>query len=348
MKSALLTALNTIEIRDIPKPEPGEGEVLCRVGSVGVCASDVHYYEHGCIGSNKVIFPQGLGHEPSGIVEEAGPGADASLVGKRVAIEPAMGCEKCEFCLSDRENLCTDMVFFGSPGIPGAYQEYVTVPARNVFPIPDSMTLAEGAMLEPFCVGIEAALISGLKEREGASVCVFGAGPIGLSTIAAVKAMGCGTLYVVEPLEWRRKAAVRDFNADKSFDNSGSVEEWIKDETGGRGVDLVFEASGQNDVFPVGVEVASRGGTFVVIGIPPEDTFSFNAHTARHKGLTIVNDRRSNRRIEIAFDIHNKGKAHLDKLVSHTFSLEQTADALDIVRDYGEGVIKAVVEVTKD
>ncbi|MFH1707777.1 MAG: alcohol dehydrogenase catalytic domain-containing protein [Planctomycetota bacterium] len=342
MKAIFLTALNTLELRDIPAPTPGPGEVLVHVGAVGICGSDVHYYRHGKIGIEKAVYPQALGHEPSGTIEAVGTGVDAARVDERVAIEPGIGCGECEFCRSARENLCPKVIFLGSPGRQGAYREFVVMPGKNCVPVPKTMTMAAAAMLEPFAVGVEAASIANI--RPGFTACVLGCGSIGLSTMAAAAASGVTEIFGVDPLEFRRTAAQKHFGAGEVFGGpNDKVAAWLMDETNGRGVDVVFEASGDHAAFTIMPDLAVRGGMAVIIGIPTADSYSFSPHIARRKGLTITNCRRSNRKLETAIKLAETGRVDLDKLVTHRFSLEDTAKGFDLVDGYRDGVIKAIV-----
>ncbi|MFC1479692.1 zinc-binding dehydrogenase [Planctomycetota bacterium] len=344
MKAMFLTEVGKMEIMDIDQPEPGEGEVLLKMGSVGICGSDVHYFKNGHIGDDHAVFPQGLGHEPSGVITETGKGVKASRAGERVTVEPGIGCGTCEFCRSAHANLCPDVVFLGSPGVQGAYKEYMVIPAENCFKVSDSISLGETAMFEPFGVGVEAASIACIKP--GDSACVLGCGSIGLSTMAAARALGVTEVYAVDPLEWRRQAAADSFCADHVCDNSRTdVAEWLMDLTGGRGVDIVFEASGDNKAFTLTPELAVRGGTVVIIGIPAQDDYIFNAHSARRKALTFVNCRRFNRKLPAAIRFAEKGLIDLSKLITHEFSLEDTAQGFELVDGYKDGVIKAVVNI---
>lgn len=347
MKAMMLAGIGKLEMTDLPDPVPGKGEVLLEIVCVGICGSDVHYYNTGHIGDNHVVLPQGLGHEPSGTIVEVGEGVEKKYAGERVTVEPGIGCGTCEFCRSQREHLCPDVVFLGSPGVQGAFREYMVMPLKNCFSIPDSMSMKEGAMLEPFGVGVESSAIARIKE--GNTACVLGCGSIGLSAMAAARAMGVTRIFAVDPLEYRTDAAVKDFGADEALNNrEGDVLAWLMDMTGARGVDIVFEASGDPAAFTLAVELAVRGGTVVIIGIPEVDEFIFNPHSARRKALTIVNCRRFNRKLPLAIRFAEQGKVKLSKLVTHTFGLEDTAKGFELVDGYRDGVIKAVVEVSEE
>ena len=164
--------------------------------------------------------------------------------------------------------------------------------------------------------------------------------------MAAARAMGVTEIYGVDPLDWRREAAAEYFGADHVCDNSeADVAEWLMDLTGGRGVDIVFEASGDHKAFTLSPELAVRGGTVVIIGIPEVDDYIFNAHSARRKALTFVNCRRFNRKLPPAIQFAEEGLVDLSKLITHEFSLEDTAQGFELVDGYKDGVIKAIVKI---
>ena len=344
MKAMFLTETGHMEPVETDKPEPGEGEVLLEMGAVGICGSDVHYYKNGRIGEDHALFPQGLGHEPSGIIVQTGKGVDPSREGERVAVEPGIGCGTCEFCESARANLCPDIVFLASPGVQGAYKEYMVMPAVNCFNVGDSISLGEAAMFEPFGVGVEAASIAGIQP--GDSACVLGCGSIGLCTMAAARMLGVADIYAADPLEWRREAAEQDFGADHVCDpDTTDIREWLMDLTGGRGTDIVFEASGDHDAFTLTADLAVRGGAVIIIGIPETDMYTFNAHTARRKALSFINCRRFNRKLPAAIRFAEQGRIDLSRLITHEFALEDTAEGFELVHGYRDGVIKAVVNI---
>jgi len=207
MKAFALTAPKTFGWAEIPdEPAPGEGEVVVRPTACGVCASDVHYWEHGRI-SNQVIkeYPYVIGHEAAGVVVEIGPGVKNVKPGQRVAIEPGITCGECYCCRSGRENICPNVIFLGTPPVPGALRDTILTTWRNVEPIPDSVSFEDAALCEPFGVGIHAARLADV--RKGETVVIFGAGSIGLSTAVAARCHGAERIIVAEPVAERRELA---------------------------------------------------------------------------------------------------------------------------------------------
>ena len=158
MKTAVMTKLKYCEIQERPIPEPGDGEVLVKIENVGVCGSDLHYYESGRIGDFVVEYPFVLGHEAGGTVVEVGKNVKKIKVGDRVALEPGKTCGKCEFCKTGRYNLCPDVIFFATPPVDGVFQEYVAHEEGLCFKIPDNMSTEEAALIEPLAVGMHAAM----------------------------------------------------------------------------------------------------------------------------------------------------------------------------------------------
>ncbi len=340
MKAAVLVSPRKIEIQERPLPQPGPGQVRLKVAAVGVCGSDVHYYEHGRIGSAVVRYPTLLGHEPAGIVDAVGPGVKLA-VGTRVAIEPADPCYVCETCRSGHPNACPQVKFLGTPPHDGIYAEYHVMPEHCCFPIPSNLSLVEAAMLEPLGVGLHAVELARL--RLGDQVAIFGSGPIGIVTLMAAKAAGAGQVYMTDLVPERLEFA-RKMGADAVFDaREGDPVTWVKELTGGRGVDVAFEAAGQQATVKHACQTPKVCGTTVIIGIPSVDEFLFPMHDMRRKELTVINCRRSNWEALRCLDLAATGRLDLKPLATHFFPLERVTEAFDLVNRYADGVIRAVI-----
>jgi L-iditol 2-dehydrogenase len=242
MRAARLHGIRDLRIEELPCPAPGPGEVLLKVASVGVCGSDVHYYVHGRIGSQVVTDPIILGHEFSAWVASPGDGVAGLETGQLVAVDPAISCGRCEPCLQGHPNLCPHVRFCGTPPVDGVFAEYAVMPAENCFPLPEWMDPVQGALLEPLGIALHSVDLAHL--RPGGTVAVLGAGPIGLLIAAVARAAGAAEVYMTEPLEYRRRFAA-DYVADAALDSEqGDVVAVILGRTGGRGVDVAFEAAG--------------------------------------------------------------------------------------------------------
>ena len=208
MRAAVLHGVRDLRVEDVPAPGAlGPDECRVRIGAVGVCGSDVHYYEYGRIGPFVVDKPMILGHECAGTVVEVGSRVKGIAEGRRVAIEPGVPCRRCRFCHEGQYNLCRDVVFFATPPVDGAFCEYVVSPADFLFPIPDGMTLEQGALVEPLAVGMHAARRGGVKP--GDTVAVIGMGTIGLLTLQAAIAHGATRAIAADVQQNREPVPVR-------------------------------------------------------------------------------------------------------------------------------------------
>ena len=242
MKTAVMTDIRKVRIEEREKPVPKEGEVLVKVEYVGICGSDLHYYESGRIGNFIVEPPFVLGHEAGGTVVEVGSGVTHLKAGDRVALEPGKTCGHCEHCKAGKYNLCEDVIFFATPPVDGVFQEYVAHEAGLCFKLPDNVSTLEGALVEPLSVGLHAAMQGGA--HIGQTAVVTGAGCIGLVSLLALKAMGVSRVIVVDVIEKRLQKA-KELGADYVINGKeqDTVAE-IKRLTEGKGCDLSIETAG--------------------------------------------------------------------------------------------------------
>jgi L-iditol 2-dehydrogenase len=297
----------------VPAPEPGTS--LVRVTAVGLCGSDLHWYDQAGIGDSRLDRPVVPGHEFAGVIE-GGPRS-----GERVAVDPAIPCERCELCRRGDRNLCPRIRFAGHGTFDGALRDYLAWPALLLHPLPDAISDAEAAMLEPLGVALHALDLGHL--RLGASVAVIGCGPIGLLLIQAARAAGAGAIIATEPLPHRRQAAAK-LGADHVWDAIGAER---VEATVGLGVDVAFEVAG-TDAAVAGAMVAARpGGRVVLAGIPDQDSTRFPASVARRKGLTIAMSRRMNDTYPRAIALVRRGAVDLASLVTDRYRLADAPDA---------------------
>jgi len=344
MRAARLHGIGDLRIDQLPVPTPGPGEVLLQVAMVGVCGSDVHYYREGRIGDQIVRAPLILGHEFSAWVAELGEGVTSLSKGQLVAADPAIPCWRCEPCQEGNPNLCTHVRFSGTPPVDGVYAEYVVMPAENCFALPEAMDPTEGALLEPLGIGIHTVDLAHLKP--GQTVAVLGAGPIGLLTAAAARVNGAGAVFMSEPLAARREFA-RGYVADAALDpQQEDVVAEIMRLTGGRGVDVAFDAAGAPDTPNQAAEVTRPGGHMVIVGTPANDQLNLRSFTVRVKGLTIRLVRRMKHTYPRSIRLVESGAIALKPLVTHTFPLTRITEAFELLSVYGDGVVKAVIEVS--
>jgi L-iditol 2-dehydrogenase len=332
-----------MRLEEIPKPEPGPGQVLLRIRAVGVCGSGVHYYLDGHIGSEAPEFPFTMGHECAGEVVALGAGVVGPPVGTRVAVDPAMPCERCEVCLEGNPNCCPNVRFVSSPPIQGFLSEWYAHPARCCIPLPDTLDFADGAMLEPLGVGIHAMMLAKLKPAD--TVAVLGAGPIGLLLLQLALRSGASAVYVTEPVSERRVLAA-ELGATAVCDPGAEVPtDWLLEQTGGRGVDVAIEAAWGDEAVDQAVRMARHAGKVVLVGIPREDTVTFTAGTARRKGLTILVSRRAQHVYPRAIGLVEQGLIDVRTLVTHRFPLRRAAEAYELVASVQDGVVKAMIEI---
>ena len=318
MRSVRLHGTGDLRIHDEPVPVAGEGEKLVRIKSVGVCGSDLHWFSGGEIGDAKLERPLVLGHEFAG---ELGNG-------QRVAIDPAIPCGSCELCKQGHPNLCPSIIFAGYGTQDGSLREYMAWNEKCLFPLPDSVTYEDGAMLEPLGVAIHSVDLG--KIKTGMTVGVFGCGPIGLLIIQLMKLSGATQIIATDKLVHRAEAA-KAYGASHVFlagDNFQLSE--MRAATKGRGVDVAFEAAGEQDAVDTSVAVVLPGGKVILAGIPNNDVTSFSASTARRKGLTFKLVRRMKHTYPRAIDLVSKGLVDVRSLVTHRFPFEQVAEAFHL------------------
>jgi L-iditol 2-dehydrogenase len=351
MLAARLYGPHDVRVDTIPEPpSPGPGEITLKVTAVGVCGSDLHTYQDARIGSTRVESPLILGHEFAGVVAAVGKDARDGLdnpleVGQRVAVDPATPCYRCEMCEKGHPNLCRRLHFHGLWPDDGALQEKMNCAARSCFPIPDSISDAGGALLEPLGIGIHAVDLGKLKI--GHSVAILGAGPIGLLILRLAKLSGADPIYAFDCFPWRTAKAL-EWGATKAWTlDQGDPVSIINQETNGRGVDVVYEAAWADHSVGQAVEMARLGGRVMLVGIPSDDEISMRHSTARRKGLTVLFSRRMKHVYPRAIQLATAGKDTIDLegLISHRFPLAQTNEAFAMNVAYTPGVHKVVIDL---
>jgi L-iditol 2-dehydrogenase len=331
MRASVLLAPHKLTIQLRPTPAPGTGEVLIKVTAVGVCGSDVHYYEHGRIGDFVVRQPLILGHEVAGEIVAVGAGVPSGRIGERVAVEPGKACGHCQQCTNGRYNLCPDMQFFATPPVDGALCEYVCMPSILAFAVPDDLSDDSAALLEPLSVGIWSAAKAGLTA--GGSVLIAGAGPIGLVTVQVARALGV-TRIAVTDISPERLGVAADVGATETIDARDAAA------PPGALVDAFIDCSGAPSAIEAGVAAVRPGGAVVLVGMGGDRlTLPFGAVQA--KELTVTGTFRYANTWPTAIELVNAGLVDLDRLVSRHHPLEQTEEALLASRNPGH--IKAII-----
>jgi L-iditol 2-dehydrogenase len=345
MKAVYLTGLRQFELREAPAPQrAGPRDVLLRINTLGVCGSDMHYYTQGRIGPQVVDFPLVLGHECAATVVEAGAEAKDLRPGQRVAIDPLVACGHCDQCLAGRQHTCRHQKFLGNPGqLPGALVEYLVMPADCCFPVPDSLDDDHTVLVEPFSIGLYAAQMAQLAPN--ARVGLLGSGPIGLCTLLAVRALTPATVYATDLVEERLAVARTCGAAWTGNPRREDVVAAIR-QLEPLGLDAVFECAGEQETLDQGIELLKPGGALLVLGIPEIDRVSFNINLLRRHELRILNVRRQNHCVEPAIELIASGRVDVRPLVTHHFSLEETAQAFELVCARRDGVVKAMIRVS--
>jgi L-iditol 2-dehydrogenase len=343
MRVAELVAPGRFEIAAREPQEPAPGEVRVRVTSVGLCGSDLHYYAEGSIGDIECVYPMVLGHEPAGIVDRPGAGVAGLSPGDKVFLEPALYCYHCEFCLTGRHNVCSNIRFMSMPQDPGFLRDFVVVPATNVLPVPEGLSLDQATIVEPLAVVLHSMQFVALRPAETAAV--FGAGPIGLLTIIALKLSGASRVWSVEPVAHRRELALA-VGADAALDPSQvdpSAE--ILNETHHRGVDVAIDCAAKPGTLDHCFRATRNAGRVVMTGIPSETRVPIEFHVMRRKELALYNVRRSNHESHAAFELLREHPARFSRILTHTRPLEKVGEAFSIVANYSDGVGKMIVKL---
>jgi len=332
MRAARLHGLRDVRLHEEERPKPGPGEVLVRVEAVGLCGSDLHWFEEGGIGTSRISRPIVPGHEMAGRAED----------GRLVAIEPAIPCEHCSLCLEGHPNLCPTIRFSGQGDDDGSMREWMAWPEHCLFPLPDGLTAVDGAMLEPLGVAIHTVDLAHV--RPGSSVGIFGSGPIGLFCLQVAKAAGAARLLATDLASRpHRLDAARALGAEAFAADDGREAKAIQKAVGGHGLDVAIEAAGVQAAVDAAAEAVRPGGRVVLAGIPSDERTSFKASTARRKGLTIVMVRRMKHTYPRAIALAVASRVDLRTVVTHRFPLAEAAKAFEVAARR-EG-LKVVVEL---
>ncbi|KAJ7276509.1 xylitol dehydrogenase [Mycena haematopus] len=360
--SFVLKAIEEVVYEQRPIPEISGNQVLIEVKKTGICGSDVHYLAHGRIGDFVVNNPMVLGHESAGIVCKVGPNVKHLKVGDRVAVEPGATCGACEACKLGRYNLCPDIVFAATPPYDGTLGRFYRVPADLAYPLPDGVSLEDGAMMEPLAVGVHS--VSNLGGfRANQSIAIFGCGPVGLLCMAVAKALGASRIIAVDivpaRLEFAKEYAATDTyipiatnegesKIDYSKRNAEAMKQQLRiEDRGAHAIDLVIDASGAEVSIQTAFHIVKIGGTFVQVGMG-------NPNVTINLGMLMVKElnykgsfRYGPGDYPLAIGLVARGKINLRPLVTHRFPFNEAITAFKATRagksEDGKGVIKAII-----
>ena len=343
MKAMALTGIRQMEMMDLPMPEiKNDTDVLIKMKVVGVCGSDVHYYTSGKIGSQVVQYPFPVGHEGAGEVIKVGGAVTKVKPGDRIAIEPAMPCGECDQCKAGRPHTCRKLLFLGCPGqAEGCLKEYIVMPENSCFLIGDNMSYTEAAISEPLAIGVYA--VNQSIPMKGATIGIFGFGPIGMSVILPAIAKGAGKIYVSDLIDERLDIAKACGATWTGNPEKEDIVTGIKDKEPLL-LDVIFECCGKQEAMDQAIELLKPGGKLMVIGIPEFDHWSFSVDLLRRKEICIQSIRRQNHSVEEALEIMEKKVVNVDQMPTHRFNFEKTKEAFDLVTGYKDGVMKAMID----
>ena len=343
MKALVLNGPLDLELGSRPDPgAPGPGQVRVHVRSVGVCGSDVHYYEHGRIGDFVVRDPMVLGHEAAGVIESVGEGVRALAPGDVVAMEPGVTCGACRECRIGRYNLCKDVRFWATPPHDGVLAEFALHPAAMTYKLPAGMSMDEGALMEPLAVGVHACNRG--QVAPGSVVAVNGAGPIGCVTLMAALAYGASQVAVADVVPERLERARRLGAAVVVDARSESLDGAVMELTGGRGAEVGIECSGHPGGPQTLVDAAAPGGRVVLVGMGPQPT-RLDVVAAMVKEVDLATVFRYAHNYPTAIELTASGRIPVSRLITDRFPLDEGVAAFKFASAGRPGTCKVMIDV---
>ena len=326
--SAVLYAAGDLRIEDRPEPQPGKDEVVVEVAAVGICGSDVHYYDHGRIGDFIVVDPMIVGHESAGVIVDVGSDVDRDRIGQLVAMEPGVPCRSCRQCLAGRYNLCPDVRFFATPPIDGSISRQVAIEAAFAHPAPEGLTAEQAAMAEPVSVGVWAARKTAIGP--GDRVLVTGAGPVGLYAAQVARSFGAAQVTITDVSDFRL-AKARELGLATSQAGGPLTEEF----------DVLLECSGAQPALTSGIRAMAPAGRVALVGMG-SDSVSIEVPIVQGRELTISGVFRYANTYPLALQLIASGAVNVTDVISHRFPLAETEQALTIAK-LDPRALKAVV-----
>lgn len=341
-KAAVMTAVQKMEVQETDMPVMGDEDVLIEVENVGICGSDMLFFEHGRIGAKVAVPPFILGHEAAGTVQKTGKNVTNLKVGDKVAVEPGVPCGHCKHCLSGRYNICETLTFCGTPPVNGLYRKYITHPARWVHKLPEGMSTETGALIEPLAVGVHAVKMG--EVGFGKTVLILGSGCIGLMTLFAARQMNADRVIVVDLFDKRLQKA-KDLGADVIINASEcDTMEAVRAATDGQGADVVFETAGNPKTAYQATQLVARGGTVVQVGTLPND-LNYNVRTLEVNEACLKVIWRYCNDFPTAIRMAANDPEGLSKVVTDRFELENIQEGFMRAMKEKKDVIKAVIRL---
>jgi len=343
MKAMVLTGIRQMAMTEVPDPliiKPNDVKIRMKV--LGICGSDIHYYTQGKIGSQEIIFPFTVGHEGAGIIAATGSDVTRVKPGDSVAIEPALPCYQCDQCQQGRHHTCRNIKFLGCPGqAEGALSEFIVMPEENCFPLTGNLTSDHGSISEPLAIGLYSVKKSG--NIMGARIAILGFGPVGMSVMLAARALGAEKIYVTDKIDKRLTIALKEKAGYTGNPTKNNIVEDIR-KLEPLGLDIVFECCGQQEALDQAVDLLKPGGKIMVAGIPEFDRWSLNVENTRRRELMLQFIRRQVNCTGSAIEMMRNGKIDVRNMVTHRFPFARTKEAFDLVSEYRDGVMKAMID----
>lgn len=340
MDVAELIGPGEFELRNRDRPKPDADEVLVAVSRVGICGSDLHWYEHGQMGDRAVDDSLILGHESAGEIADVGANVSELSVGDRVAIEPGIPCGKCQACRDGDYNLCPSVEFMSTPGTDGALAEYVAWPAEFVHPLPEGMTVTEGALCEPLSVGLQA--IQRGDVGIGDTVLIMGAGPIGRTALECATAAGAAEIVVVDIVDEKLDQAV-DQGADLAINSSTQNVLKVLETAIPTGVDVAIEATGAPPAIETVPDTVGRGGTVVLVGLAADQAVPFDTYSLVRNQINVCGSYRFANTYSTAIELIADGSVDVESMVDFHAPLSEVSDAFECATE--SDVVKGVIDV---
>jgi len=343
MKAMMLTGIRSLEMKKVPDPEIiRPDDVLIRIIVLGICGSDIHYYNRGNIGSQKVVYPFTVGHECAGIVVDTGPAVKRVRNGDVIAVEPAMWCGECDQCLSGRHHTCRSLKFLGCPGqAEGSLSEFIVMPENSCYKIPENLTADHGAISEPLAIGVYSVKKAG--PVRGMNTAILGFGPIGMSVMLAAKAENAGRIFVTDKIDERLSLASEEKAEYAGNPSRQDILKEIRDKVP-EGLDVVFECCGQQEAVDQALELLKPGGKLIIVGIPEFNSWSLSADLTRRHEISVQFIRRQVGCVDPSLEMMSNGRIDVSRMVTHRFPFEKTKEAFDLVASYADGVMKAMID----
>ena len=341
MLQQVMTAPGKVEFREVPSPQLKAGEVLVKIMEIGICGSDIHVY-HGK--HPFTSYPVTQGHEVSGLIEKLGEGVTGLTIGQKVTIQPQVVCGQCYPCRHGKYNLCESLKVMGFQ-TTGVASHYFAVDAKKVTPLPETMSLEEGAMIEPLAVAVHA--VRRMGDMTGKDVCVLGAGPIGILVAQAAKGMGAARVMITDISEVRLQKAAEcgiDFCINTKETNFGEA---LLQSFGPDKADVIYDCAGNDITMGQAIQYARKGSTIILVavfaGMAKVDLAVLNDHELDLNTSMMYRSEDYEKAIELA----DSGKVQLKPLISQRFPFQKYLEAYKYIDENRETTMKVLIDVQK-